>query len=152
MYSGSSSSGSWRRRACWLTAVAAAVRHPTTRTRVPCVHLIMFARGYPRRTPPEWYEFNCLLLRRNEVATSPPEERGQHSVCKGGALAPATAPFPKATVGWVAVQMPAPLKNAIDWASRPLPSNEWAQKPTAIASIAGTFGGALWTQSMHKPL
>ncbi|XXG81906.1 hypothetical protein AAC387_Pa09g2441 [Persea americana] len=33
----------------------------------------------------------------------------------------------------------APLKNAIDWASRP--PNVWAGKPAAIASTGGGFGG-----------
>mmetsp|Transcript_15100 Transcript_15100/g.45602 ORF Transcript_15100/g.45602 Transcript_15100/m.45602 type:complete len:179 (-) Transcript_15100:725-1261(-) len=44
--------------------------------------------------------------------------------------------------------MPAPLKNAIDWVSRPLPKNEWAQKPTAIATIAGGFSGMLGRQAI----
>ncbi|XP_057865932.1 NADPH:quinone oxidoreductase [Cryptomeria japonica] len=34
-----------------------------------------------------------------------------------------------------------PLKNAIDWASRP--PNAWADKPAAIMSAGGGFGGAL---------
>ncbi|XP_076910286.1 NADPH:quinone oxidoreductase-like [Bidens hawaiensis] len=34
----------------------------------------------------------------------------------------------------------APLKNAIDWASRP--PNVWATKPAAIISAGGGFGGA----------
>ncbi|KAJ9685348.1 hypothetical protein PVL29_017394 [Vitis rotundifolia] len=33
----------------------------------------------------------------------------------------------------------APLKNAIDWASRP--PNVWADKPAAIISTGGSFGG-----------
>ncbi|KAL9993110.1 putative NAD(P)H dehydrogenase (quinone), NADH:ubiquinone reductase (H(+)-translocating) [Helianthus debilis subsp. tardiflorus] len=33
-----------------------------------------------------------------------------------------------------------PLKNAIDWASRP--PNVWATKPAAIVSAGGGFGGA----------
>lgn len=33
----------------------------------------------------------------------------------------------------------APLKNAIDWASRP--PNVWADKPAAIVSAGGGFGG-----------
>lgn len=33
----------------------------------------------------------------------------------------------------------APLKNAIDWASRP--PNVWADKPAAIISAGGGFGG-----------
>ena len=33
----------------------------------------------------------------------------------------------------------APLKNAIDWASRP--PNVWADKPAAIISTGGGFGG-----------
>lgn len=33
----------------------------------------------------------------------------------------------------------APLKNAIDWASRP--PNVWAGKPAAIVSVGGAFGG-----------
>ncbi|KAG6501680.1 hypothetical protein ZIOFF_041563 [Zingiber officinale] len=32
-----------------------------------------------------------------------------------------------------------PLKNAIDWASRP--PNAWANKPAAIVSAGGNFGG-----------
>lgn len=32
-----------------------------------------------------------------------------------------------------------PLKNAIDWASRP--PNVWADKPAAIMSAGGSFGG-----------
>nr|CAN60510.1 hypothetical protein VITISV_012303 [Vitis vinifera] len=35
----------------------------------------------------------------------------------------------------------APLKNAIDWASRP--PNVWADKPAAIISTGGGFGGGL---------
>lgn len=35
----------------------------------------------------------------------------------------------------------APLKNAIDWASRP--PNAWADKPAAIISTGGRLGGAL---------
>ncbi|KAG1338368.1 NADPH:quinone oxidoreductase [Cocos nucifera] len=35
--------------------------------------------------------------------------------------------------------IPAPLKNAIDWASRP--PNVWAAKPAAIVSAAGGSGG-----------
>lgn len=34
----------------------------------------------------------------------------------------------------------APLKNAIDWASRP--PNVWAGKPAAIVSVGGGHGGA----------
>ncbi|CAN6444109.1 unnamed protein product [Victoria cruziana] len=34
----------------------------------------------------------------------------------------------------------APLKNAIDWASRP--PNVWADKPAAVVSAGGGFGGA----------
>lgn len=34
----------------------------------------------------------------------------------------------------------APLKNAIDWASRP--PNVWARKPAAIVSVGGGHGGA----------
>jgi len=33
----------------------------------------------------------------------------------------------------------APLKNALDWASRP--PNAWAGKPAAIVSVGGAFGG-----------
>ena len=35
--------------------------------------------------------------------------------------------------------LPAPLKNAIDWASRP--PNVWADKAAAIVSAGGGFGG-----------
>lgn len=35
--------------------------------------------------------------------------------------------------------MVAPLKNAIDWASRP--PNAWADKPAAIISTGGSAGG-----------
>lgn len=35
----------------------------------------------------------------------------------------------------------APLKNAIDWASRP--PNVWADKPAAIISTGGIFGGGV---------
>ncbi|XP_042404400.1 NADPH:quinone oxidoreductase-like [Zingiber officinale] len=35
--------------------------------------------------------------------------------------------------------MSGPLKNAIDWASRP--PNAWANKPAAIVSAGGNFGG-----------
>ncbi|XP_042408846.1 NADPH:quinone oxidoreductase-like [Zingiber officinale] len=35
--------------------------------------------------------------------------------------------------------MTGPLKNAIDWASRP--PNAWANKPAAIVSTGGSFGG-----------
>ncbi|KAF8051904.1 hypothetical protein N665_1654s0001 [Sinapis alba] len=35
----------------------------------------------------------------------------------------------------------APLKNAIDWASRP--PNVWAEKPAAIISTGGIFGGGV---------
>ena len=37
--------------------------------------------------------------------------------------------------------MLAPLKNAIDWASRP--PNCWADKAAAIVSTGGSFGGGL---------
>lgn len=37
------------------------------------------------------------------------------------------------------VDIPAPLKNAIDWASRS--PNVWADKPAAIISTGGGFGG-----------
>ncbi|XP_010922202.1 NADPH:quinone oxidoreductase [Elaeis guineensis] len=36
--------------------------------------------------------------------------------------------------------IPAPLKNAVDWASRP--PNVWADKPAAIVSAAGSAGGS----------
>lgn len=35
--------------------------------------------------------------------------------------------------------MPGPLKNAIDWASRP--PNVWADKAAAVVSASGDFGG-----------
>lgn len=35
----------------------------------------------------------------------------------------------------------APLKNALDWASRP--PNAWADKPAAIISAGGGLGGSL---------
>lgn len=37
------------------------------------------------------------------------------------------------------IAVPAPLKNAIDWASRP--PNVWADKAAAIISAGGNFGG-----------
>lgn len=37
------------------------------------------------------------------------------------------------------LELSGPLKNAIDWASRP--PNVWANKPAAIISAGGSFGG-----------
>ncbi len=39
--------------------------------------------------------------------------------------------------------IPGPLKNAIDWASRPYPDNSWDDKPVAVMSASGgMIGGA----------
>lgn len=41
-----------------------------------------------------------------------------------------------------------PLKNAIDWASRP--PNVWADKAAAIISAGGSFGGALGQRHLRQ--
>ncbi|HEY8964068.1 MAG TPA: NADPH-dependent FMN reductase [Alphaproteobacteria bacterium] len=45
--------------------------------------------------------------------------------------------------------VPAPLKNAIDWASRPYGKNSFAKKPTAIS---GTSQGAISTAAAQQHL
>lgn len=42
----------------------------------------------------------------------------------------------------------APLKNAIDWASRS--PNCWADKTAAIVSAGGFFGGGLWQYHLRQ--
>jgi len=44
----------------------------------------------------------------------------------------------------------APLKNAIDWASRPMPKNERGGKPAAILSVAGGFSGILGQSALRQ--
>lgn len=47
--------------------------------------------------------------------------------------------------------IPAALKNAIDWASRPYPDNAWAGKPTAIAGCSPSpFGAFGAVQDLRK--
>jgi chromate reductase len=48
--------------------------------------------------------------------------------------------------------IPAPLKNAIDWASRPYGKNSFSQKPTALCGASvGTIGTACAQQAL-KPI
>jgi chromate reductase, NAD(P)H dehydrogenase (quinone) len=43
--------------------------------------------------------------------------------------------------------MPGPLKNAIDWASRPYPESSLRNKPAAISGVTVTAYGAMWAQT-----
>lgn len=49
--------------------------------------------------------------------------------------------------------LPGPLKNAIDWGSRPWGQNAWANKPTGvIGASAGVIGTAVGQQSLRSTL
>ena len=49
--------------------------------------------------------------------------------------------------------LPGPLKNAIDWGSRPWGQNAWSDKPTAvIGASAGQIGTAVGQQSLRSTL
>src|SRR3954447_17921485 len=48
--------------------------------------------------------------------------------------------------------MPAALKNAIDWASRPFPDNALRGKPTAVIGASTGLFVALWGQAEPLPL
>jgi chromate reductase len=43
--------------------------------------------------------------------------------------------------------VPAALKNAIDWASRPFPDNSLKGKPTAVIGASTGLFGAIWAQA-----
>ena len=40
------------------------------------------------------------------------------------------------------------MQNALDWASRPKPNNEWQGKPAAAFSVAGGYGGINGLQAL----
>lgn len=49
--------------------------------------------------------------------------------------------------------LPGPLKNAIDWGSRPWGQNVWAHKPTGVAGASsGAIGTAVGQQSLRATL
>ncbi len=43
--------------------------------------------------------------------------------------------------------IPGPLKNAIDWASRPFPDNSVRDKPAAVVGASTGIFGAVWAQA-----
>jgi chromate reductase len=43
--------------------------------------------------------------------------------------------------------IPGPLKNAVDWASRPFPDNAWRDKPVAVIGASTGLFGAVWAQA-----
>jgi chromate reductase, NAD(P)H dehydrogenase (quinone) len=43
--------------------------------------------------------------------------------------------------------VPGPLKNAVDWASRPFPDNAWRGKPVAVIGASTGPFGAVWAQA-----
>jgi chromate reductase len=43
--------------------------------------------------------------------------------------------------------IPGGLKNAVDWASRPLPDNAWRDKPVAVIGASTGIFGAVWAQA-----
>ena len=43
--------------------------------------------------------------------------------------------------------IPAPLKNALDWASRPFPDNALRGKPVAVVGASTGLFGAVWAQA-----
>jgi chromate reductase len=43
--------------------------------------------------------------------------------------------------------IPEPLKNVVDWASRPFPGNAWRGKPVAVIGASTGIFGAVWAQA-----
>jgi chromate reductase, NAD(P)H dehydrogenase (quinone) len=46
--------------------------------------------------------------------------------------------------------IPAGLKNAVDWASRPFPDNAWRAKPVAVMGASTGIFGAVWAQAQLR--
>jgi chromate reductase len=46
--------------------------------------------------------------------------------------------------------IPGPLKNALDWASRPFPDNAFKGKPVAVMGASTGLFGAVWAQAETK--
>ena len=75
-----------------------------------------------------------------DVETAPPPvERLRAGIETADALLIATPEYN--------ASIPGPLKNALDWASRPYPDNALRQKPVAVVGASTGVFGAVWAQA-----